>query len=314
MCNVLWLDDEYEHFETFRELAEYRGLKLHPFAIRQKGLEELHLHPTKYDAILLDAKMPEHSANEVASIRGIKDVINAAHELHIPVYISTGQPDLQKDTTFRDSFENVFIKGDATDDFGGDTELFDKMLDDYSKTETAEIKRRFSDVFTALEKMYLDKQGEDILMPILQALCFPENHPDFDAKHNYNQLRIFIEYLFRIFIAAGMLPPDFINKNEVILIESSRFLCGLEPTYISWKREGTILPKYISYPLSHIIQFGNENSHSCSLFAETNNVDYLFASHAYILCEMVKWMYKYLMEHPSVEENKSEWIKFTPKK
>lgn len=307
--NILWLDDEYERFETFKDLAEYKGLKLHPFSVRQDGLNELKLHPGKYDAILLDAKMPEHTLNEVTSIRGVKDVVNVAHELHIPVYISTGQPDLQSDTTFRDSFDNVFIKGDKTDDFGGDDELFAKMLSDLGQSEKAEIHRRFADVFTALDKMCLSSKGDEILLPILQALCFPENHPDFEANRSYNQLRIFIEYLFRILMAAGILPPAFKDKDGIILVESSRYLCGIKPSYVPYQHEKAILPKHISHPIADIIRIGNENSHSRELFLPKSSIDYLFASHVYIICEMVMWMYGYLQQHPNAEENRAEWVK-----
>lgn len=309
MYNVLWFDDEHEKFETFEALAEYQGIKLHPVDVRQAGLDELRLHPNNYDAILLDAKMPEKSVNEVAGINGVKDVVNAAHELHIPVYISTGQPDLQQDKTFRLLFDNVFIKGDKTDDFGGDTELFEKMLSDLRQSEKAEIQRRFADVFTALEKMYLLSEGNEILLPILQALCFPENHPDFEANRSYNQLRIFIEYLFRILMAAGILPPAFKDKDGIILVESSRYLCGIKPSYVPYQHEKAILPKHISHPIADIIRIGNENSHSRELFLPKSSIDYLFASHVYIICEMVMWAYDYLLEHPNAEENSKEWIK-----
>lgn len=313
MYNVLWFDDEHEKFETFEALAEYQGIKLHPVDIRQTGLDELRLHPNNYDAILLDAKMPEKSVNEVAGIEGVKNVVNIAHELHIPVYISTGQPDLQQDKTFRMLFDNVFIKGDRTDDFGGDTELFEKMLSDLGQSEKAEIQRRFANVFTALEKMYLLSEGNEILLPILQAICFPENHPDFDAKHSYNQLRIFIEYLFRILMAAGILPPAFKDKDGIILVESSRYLAGRKTAYIPYQRETAILPQYISHPVAEIIRVGNENSHSKELFLPKSSVDYLFASHVYVICEMVMWMYGYLQQHPNAEENRAEWGEFEKK-
>ena len=309
MYNVLWFDDEHEKFETFEALAEYQGIKLHPVDVRQAGLDELRLHPNNYDAILLDAKMPEKSVNEVAGINGVKDVVNAAHELHIPVYISTGQPDLQQDKTFRLLFDNVFIKGDKTDDFGGDDELFAKMLSDLGQSEKAEIHRRFADVFTALDKMCLSSEGDEILLPILQALCFPENHPDFDAKHNFNQLRIFIEYLFRIFMAAGILPPDFENAEGLINKEISLYLSGLTPKYIPYRHEGAILPRHISDVLKNLLMKGNMNSHSRKIGEQSISVDYLFASHAYLICEMVMWAYDYLLEHPNPEENSKEWIK-----
>ena len=91
-----------------------KGFKLFPVGVRQKGIDELKLHPDKYDAVLLDAEMPERSENEVAGTSGIKNVIQVATELHIPCFVSSGQDYIKNNALFRDIHKYVFIKGFQT--------------------------------------------------------------------------------------------------------------------------------------------------------------------------------------------------------
>lgn len=312
MYNVLWLDDEYQKFETFEALAGYQGIQLYPYDIRQSGLDELRLHPQMYDAILLDAKMPEHSSNEVASIKGVKEVINTAHELHIPVYISTGQPDLQKDTTFRDSFENVFVKGDATDDFGGDSELFAKMLSDLAQSEKAVILRRYADIVIALQKMGIEKEGTDIIVPILIAMHTPETHKDFEAKKHYNPLRILIEHIFRVFNTRGILPDAFIVDGKVNITDSLRYLKGStpKPEHPQWFRTGEVIPKTLGDLLGNMIYKGHTQSHSNIESNGVCNRDYQIFSFTLLLCDTILWANEYIQAHPNYEENKATWKEY----
>lgn len=311
MYNVLWLDDEFEKFDTFEAIAAYKGIHLEPFDVRKKGIEELQLHHDQYDAVLLDAKMPETSINAKQGIDGVKTVVNLAHEFHIPIYISTGQPDLKQDTTFKASFENVYIKGDATDQFGGDTELLHDMLETLGKAEEGVALRRYANVIVSLEGLGIKKEGKDILMPILCALHNPEKHTDFQAKRHYNQLRTLVEYVFRSFNKAGLLPDDFIQESRVNNTESYRYLVGKEPKYIPWKRNGEVIPSRFSL-IGNILYSGNINSHSNANGGDTLDLDYLLLSYTMMLCEFIIWANEYVKEHNDIETNKSEWIRFEP--
>ena len=71
MYNVLWFEDEDYKFVRFKEISELKGFDLIPVGVRQRGIDELKLHPGKYDAILLDAEMPEKTENEKAGTSGI---------------------------------------------------------------------------------------------------------------------------------------------------------------------------------------------------------------------------------------------------
>lgn len=324
---VLWLDDQWELFEDdFMVQAKKKGIELIPFAVREDGITELRLYPERYEAVLTDASMPENKTNQVESITGVNIVERIAHEHHMPIFISTGQPGLTKDTIFRDSHENVFIKGDATDSFGGDDELFEAMLEAFAQKENNTIRRYYADVMTALSALRLEDEGCDVLLPILCKMHNPEAHADFNPTLHYTQLRIFIEYLFRKFNEHGILPDAFIveegksnnGRKGVNLDMSCRYLQGAEATYIPYKAKESIFPIQIGRNISSIIYFANTNSHSAQLTEDEEEQvtvelakprsKYTLYSFAMMLCECVLWMYGYIQDHPNYAQNQAQWI------
>lgn len=323
---VLWLDDEYETFTSFSAMAKRKKIELHPFKVRQDGLNELKLHPYKYDAVLLDAKMPENDINEVTGIKGIKNVINFAHEIHVPVFISTGQPDLKSDLYFKDSFDNIFVKGDATSVFGGDTELFAAMLKQLEHKEESIVKRLYVDVFTALKGLDVVDEGCEILLPILCKMHNPEDHPDFNPIHHYTQLRILIEYLFRVFNKNGILPDAFIldegksnnGRRGVNLDLSCKYLQGEKATHIPYQSEKPIFPSQLGFNILAIIRYANTSSHSAQLTDADEKLvadelakprsKYTLYTFVMMLCEAILWMYGYIQEHSNYASNQALWI------
>ena len=328
MYEVLWFEDEDYKFERFREIAELKGFKLHPVGVRRKGIDELRLHPEKYDAVLLDAEMPERSEHEVAGISGIKDVVQLTTELDIPLFVSTGKDHIKNNEFFRQSFTNVFVKGfpDKSAGLGGDDELFAAMTDTLGQLEKTKIKRMYADVITALSALGLEAEGCDVLLPILCKMHNPEAHADFNPTLHYTQLRIFIEYLFRKFNEHGILPDAFIveeGKNNngrkgVNLDMSCRYLQGAEATYIPYKAKESIFPIQIGRNISSIIYFANTNSHSAQLTEDEEErvtvelakprSKYTLYSFAMMLCECVIWMYGYIQDHPNYAQNQALWI------
>jgi hypothetical protein len=327
MHKVLWLDDQWELFEDdFMVQAKKKGIELIPFAVREDGITELRLYPERYEAVLTDASMPENKTNQVESITGVNIVERIAHEHHMPVFISTGQPGLTKDTIFRDSHENVFIKGDATDTFGGDDELFAAMLEAFAQKENNTIRRYYADVFAALSAIGIEEKGTEILLPILCKMHNPDEHTDFSPILHYTQLRILIEYIFRALNKNGILPDAFINDDKqsnngrrgVNLDMSCKYLQGAEASHIPFKAKEAIFPIQIGRNISSIIYFANNNSHSTQLEAEDEKLireelskpraKYILYSFTMMLCEAIIWTCEYIAEHPSYAQNQAQWI------
>lgn len=328
MYSVLWFEDEDYKFQRFKEIAELKGFSLIPVGVRQRGIDELKLHPEKYDAVLLDAEMPERSEHEVAGTSGIKDVVQVTTELHIPLFISTGKDHLKNNEFFRQFYKNIFVKGfpDKSAGLGGDDELFEAMSDALGQLEKTKIKRQYEDVITALSALNLEDEGSDVLLPILCKLHNPEAHADFNPTLHYTQLRIFIEYLFRKFNEYGILPDAFIveegksnnGRKGVNLDMSCRYLQGAEASYIPFKAKEAIFPIQVGRNISSIIYFANTNSHSAQLTEDEEKQvtvelakprsKYTLYSFAMMLCECVIWMYGYIQDHPNYAQNQAQWI------
>ena len=328
MYNVLWFEDEDYKFQRFKEIAELKGFKLILVKVRQQGINELKLHPSKYDAILLDAEMPEQSEKEKAGTSGIKNVIEVATELQIPLFVSTGQDYLKQNDLFPGIYKHVFVKGfkDKSAGLGGDDELFAAMEEELGQLEKTKIKRMYADVITALAALNLEDEGCDVLLPILCKMHNPEAHADFNPTLHYTQLRIFIEYLFRKFNEYGILPDAFIveegksnnGRKGVNLDMSCRYLQGAEASYIPFKAKDAIFPIQVGRNISSIIYFANTNSHSAQLTEDEEKLvtaelakprsKYTLYSFAMMLCECVLWIYGYIQDHPNYAQNQAQWI------
>lgn len=309
MFNVLWLDDEWERFAPFRQIAKAKGFDLFPFAVRQDGLRELRANHDKYDAVLLDAQMQENTYNEETSTKGMKDVINAAHEFHIPIFVSTGQDYLKNSPIFRDGTDNLFIKGDGNSELGGDDELFEAMLNQLEQSESAFVRRLYSNVFVAIERLGISDNVSQYLISILSALHFPDKHSDLNPMQQFNSLRQVIESAFIVFHQYGILPEMFRTENKGMnLTFSSLYLCGKEVIIdgVHFKHKGSVLPlkpwgSQFSFCLTHLQNLSHPS--------ECNMLDpkYMLFSDTLLICEFLLWADIYIRQHSDVEANRAEW-------
>ena len=112
---VIWIDDEWEKMDAFKEECEViHQIYLHPFRTQKAGMDEFDKNPKKCDAIILDAKMYDESENEVPRLDGLRKAVQHINEKSllrkVPYFISTGQPDLMENETFEQAFGTYYIK------------------------------------------------------------------------------------------------------------------------------------------------------------------------------------------------------------
>ena len=129
MYEVIWIDDEWEKMDAFKEECEViHHIHLHPFRTQKAGMDEFDKNPKKWDGIILDAKMLDESENEVPILVGLRKAVQHINEKslqrRVPYFISTGQPDLMSNETFEQSFGLYYIK--ERDDA--------KLIEDIKKT------------------------------------------------------------------------------------------------------------------------------------------------------------------------------------
>ena len=302
--NVLWLEDEPEKFPTFvEECREDYGILLHQCGTRAEGISQLEKHSDMWDAILLDAKMPEQFENAVATIDGLRSVMEAIYRAcskrNIPYFISTGQPDLLSNEMFKQAYGEYYRKG--TDD----VKLMEDIVKAIEGSPKQQVKNIYHHFFSALENIGIDSEAEDIALAVLLPMHYPNEYPHFSPKLHYNQLRHFLEFLFRACGKLGIIPEFCVKdtKGKVNLNQCSIYLAGKECDVLNIKygtsKDDRIIPQHIETIIRSVLEFGNIHSHTADLdesdqklvekILESANSHLLVFGFTFQLMEVVSW-------------------------
>jgi len=312
MYEVIWIDDEWEKMDAFKEECEViHHIHLHPFRTQKAGMDEFDKNPKKWDAIILDAKMLDESENEVPMLVGLRKAVQRINEKSlqrkVPYFISTGQPDLMSNETFEQSFGAYYIK--ERDDA--------KLIEDIKKM--ANESRRFqvkSYYYDAIEQLRLiNDWGCEKILDILETMHFPDK--EIDPLLYYNPLRQILE---SVFISANRfkLIPDELKNGQVNINQCVQYLSGRNADVAGiryGRKQETIVSPHIKDLMFHILNLGNVNSHSTILgdedleklknYIDSNvcNSKYLIYSLALQVCEIVLYISKCVKNHQDINEN-----------
>ena len=327
MCEVIWIDDEWEKMDAFKEECEViHQIRLHPFRTQKAGMDEFDKNPKRWDAIILDAKMLDESENEVPMLVGLRKAIQHINEKSlqrkIPYFISTGQPDLMGNEMFEQSFGAFYIKE------RDDAKLIEdikKMANESTRFQVKSFYRNALEQFRSLN----DEVYENVL-DVLETMHFPNSHPDFTPHLFFNPMRKALEYVFRSAGDVGIIPDEFFSSGNVNLNQCFMFLIGRDAEKLGYRYGKTgerVAPRHIHDMMSLIINLGNSNSHSTELSHPTElteveiqkydnhihssgvNSRYLIYSMTLQLCEIVQWMNNYIKDHPNKEDNLKRCVK-----
>lgn len=315
---VIWIDDEWEKMDAFKEECEViHQIYLHPFRTQKAGMDEFDKNPKKWDAIILDAKMFDESENEVPKLDGLRKAVQHINEKSllrkVPYFISTGQPDLMDNETFEQAFGLYYIKE------RDDQKLIQDIKDTANKSTRFLVKTNYIDAIDQLE--LIDEWCCEKVLDILEAMHFPEK--DIDPLLYYNPLRQTLEYIFRKANKARIIPDEFIGKekDDVNLNQCVQFLSGGNADWIGIRFGGakeSVVPVHIKNMMFQVLNLGNINSHSRTLdeneqkklgayFKENVcNSQYLIYSLALQICEIVVYMGNYFAANKDIDKNKKQ--------
>ena len=314
---VIWIDDEWEKMDAFKEECEViHQIFLYPFRTQKAGMDAFDKNPKKWDAIILDAKMYDKSENEIPKLVGLRnaiDHINKSSKRRVPYFISTGQPDLLDNETFEQAFGTYYIKE------RDDQKLIEDIKETASKSTRFQVKTTYLDAIEQLESF--DTWCSEKILDILEAMHFPEKQ--IDPLLYYNPLRQTLEYIFRKANKVSIIPNEFIGKEkeDVNLNQCVHFLSGRNADWIGIRFGGPkdyIVPTHIKDMMFQVLNLGNINSHSQTFNEEelkilgnyfnenVCNSQYLIFSLALQICEIAIYMGKYITAHQDVSENKKQ--------
>ena len=316
---VIWIDDEWEKMDAFKEECEViHQIYLHPFSTQKAGMDEFDKNPKKWDAIILDAKLEKDGVG-VTGLREAVTHINQVSLSHkIPYFISTGQPDLMGNETFEQAFGKYYIKE------RDDQKLIEDIKLAAGKSSRFQAKTIYLDAIEQLQS-FDDAWCCEKILDILEAMHFPEKN--IDPLLYYNPLRQTLEYIFRKANKAGIIPDEFIGKekDDVNLNQCVQFLSGGNADWIGIRFGGAkecVVPIHIKNMMFQVLNLGNINSHSRTLdddeqkrlgeyFKENVcNTRYLIYSLALQICEIAVFMGKYIDTHKDNSENKKQFKTF----
>lgn len=168
---VIWIDDEWEKMDAFKEECEViHQIYLHPFLTQKAGMDEFDKNPKKWDAIILDAKMFDESEHEVPRLDGLRKAVQHINEKSllrkVPYFISTGQPDLMDNETFEQAFGTYYIKE------RDDQKLIEDLKTIASKSTRFQVKSYYLDALDQL--VFFDAWCCEKILDILEAMHFAE--------------------------------------------------------------------------------------------------------------------------------------------
>ncbi|MBQ9230860.1 MAG: hypothetical protein IJ190_06710 [Prevotella sp.] len=315
---VIWIDDEWEKMDAFKEECEViHQIYLHPFRTQKAGMDEFDKNPKKWDAIILDAKMFDESENEVPRLDGLRKAVQHINEksllCKVPYFISTGQPGLMDNETFEQAFGTYYIKE------RDDQKLIQGIKDAAGKSTRFQTKTYYIDAIEQLES--IDAWCCDKILDILEAMHFPEKN--IDPLLYYNPLRQTLEYIFRKANKVNIIPDEFIgkDKDDVNLNQCVQFLSGRNADWIGIRFGGAkdfAVPAHIKDMMFQVLNLGNINSHSRTLnddelkklgayFKENVcNSHYLIYSLALQICEIAVFIGKYIAANKDTDKNRTQ--------
>lgn len=315
---VIWIDDEWEKMDAFKEECEViHQIYLHPFSTQKAGMDEFDKNPKKWDAIILDAKLEKDGVGVTGLRKAVTHINQVSLSHKIPYFISTGQTDLMGNETFEQAFGKYYIKE------RDDQKLIEDIKVAAGKSSRFQTKTIYLDAIEQLESF--DTWCCEKILDILGAMHFPEKN--IDPLLYYNPLRQTLEYIFRKANKAGIIPDEFIGKekDDVNLNQCVQFLSGGNADWIGIRFGGakeSVVPVHIKNMMFQVLNLGNINSHSRTLdddeqkrlgeyFKENVcNTRYLIYSLALQICEIAVFMGKYIDAHKDSSENNKQFKTF----
>lgn len=336
--NILWIDDQNasEDCKPFRLNFFRKGINLVPFQDWETGKKYLISHRDDISAIILDCycklnsndvENPKFLKNVIVDIEGLTSkygklfpwfILSAGNKEDFSTIIEYSVTDSREkwDKDWKQIYYSKFSQTDID-------ALYNSIIKAASMDRVYRIKENYKRVFSILDSERFEPGLSDILIKILRPLHNIDEQAGFDPVLHYNQLRQFIEKLFKTCYNQGLLPEECFKGESVNLSESFNYLSGKELKYSAVRfgdKGESVLPDMFSKVIGQLLSISNEFSHSIKseyvelieedikyvrrYFEEIGSSYFLFG-YALQLCDIVIWLEKYFNEH----DFKTNWSK-----
>lgn len=336
--NVLWIDDQNqsEDCKIFRLRMSRNGIKLIAFQDWENGKKYLINHREEISAIVLDCycklnsndiENPKFLKNVISEIEGLTTkygklfpwfILSAGNKENFSTIMEYSVTDSREkwDKDWKQIYYSKFNIGDID-------ALYSNILNVATLDRIYKVREVYKDVFDILDSDNFEKDSSSILLKILRPLHYSDEQAGFDSFLHYNQLRQFVEKMFKTCYNQGLLPDECFKGESVNLWESFNYLSGndLKHSNIRYGEKGeSVLPSIYSKVIEQILSVSNEFSHSIKSeyvelseeettyvrrFFEEMGTSYFLFGYALQLCDIVIWLDQYFSEH-DFKENRAK--------
>lgn len=213
--NVLWFDDQHKT-DDLQEIADKAfdkySIKLNGFESAEEGI--LELNKGFYDAVLLDARFFS-KINDVSGtedLKGLSIVWSRLNQLQgqgivLPRFILTGQTDLAKDSTFKETYGVFYSKHDP-----GDLDrLFNDICTAADQRLETQIRHVHSDIFSIFTLNYLPANIE---IQVLELIKAESSKNRVEIKSMLTNIRSIHESCFDALQTIGVIPRTAITVSN----------------------------------------------------------------------------------------------------
>lgn len=298
---VLWIDDECKTKDGLISFAEQYDIDVEAVESHEEGMELLRADLSRFDAIVLDAKVKNTRNDEKTGLTGLRNSITELDKLSstrvIPRFIFTGQPDYMKSNDFKESYGEYYIKTIDED------RLIQDIISNVGTQEEYKLKAKYNRALCAAEIF-----GEDIPSKVISLLSVSQSEKEGTGRSDFNQLRQIIERVVRKFYDTNFIPDDIYNGKGK-LNQSSKYLSGNHDLF---KAEVDIFPKTISFMIKALLNVTQDGSHDDAdlnlgvvNFVTISKTSNLYRSCLYQLLDILTWSGEFLKTKPNPPKWKS---------
>ncbi len=290
---VLWIDDEYEKFNDFIDIAKVEhDILIQPYPSYTTGIQDFNKNHDKYDAVILDAKFKEKdSSNEANEDRYAFKIQKQIKEISPDMLI------LMYTGNLSGGLEEVFGKENCYDKSKkySNENILKHIRNWYKSKDEIKIKKEYSKTFEIFNEKYIGGEYENDLVSMIKD------------KNNIDQVKIrkIIEAVHTLYIKKRLLP--FESKKLFSANVINRFICGLDATKtdnkeVTYELKGEFKPPKFFNEISRAIWrlcltplHHQENSEVKGFYKENLNFQYGMVM---MLCDYLVYVKHYVDKHP----------------
>lgn len=272
---VLWIDDEWKKQADFITEAEQEDILIEAYETAKEGMDAFTKDINVWDAIILDAKGFDESADEVASLKGLFRAIQTITEQKtrriVPWFVFSGQPDRFDNEEFKLSIHG---RDPYNKNLQEDKEkLFNDIKEEADKSLETQIRHEFADIFTT----NVDKAT---ILKLLTALKTRDNK---NSAH-LNDIRKIMEDIFNECKTKSIIPLNITDMNN-----RSRHLSNQ-----------SFVPKYIGKNIDSVVNITQTGSHRTQTDTDITSgaAPYLVGSAINDLLNIILWWDGYKKANP----------------